>query len=519
MRELYYGDNLEILRNHFLQPEAVDLVYLDPPFNSKRAYNLLFHGPTGDASPSQSSAFEDMWEWGEQAEREFGEIAHGPRDDVAQLLVSLKSAFGQSTMMAYLVMMASRLIEIHRILKSSGSLYLHCDVNASHYLKILLDVIFGAENFRNEIVWYYYNKYSAGKKSFARNFDQILFYSKSQSHVFHPQREQRDQPMRQLLRQNVNGVLKNRKDAHGHVMYREVTDKKVDAVWRIPCLQPASREMLGYPTQKPLALLERIIKASSNEGDVVLDPFCGCGTAVHAAEKLNRQWIGIDITHLAIGVIEKRLRAAFPTMNLNIHGVPRDLEGACDLADRDKFEFQRWASWLVGARPQGVRRGPDGGIDGIIWFQDDHSDPKKAVVSVKGGQKVSPIMVRELKSVMQSEQAELGLFVTLAGPTSHMRKEALTAGLYKSPGHQHAVPRVQILTIEGLLSGVERPEFINLDPSLTFRQPPRERYARVQEELHFLHEEEPTPAPKRRKAKVVKLKPARAGRNKKARAG
>ena len=310
MRELYYGDNLEVLRRH-LPDRSVDLVYLDPPFNSNRAYHVLSRGNTGEASPARVTAFEDLWDWGGQAEREFAEIVQVHPGNVAQLLVSLKGVLGNTPMMAYLVMMAARLLEIHRAMKDTASCYLHCDVSASHYLKLLLDALFGPEHFRNEIVWHYYNKYSAGKRMFGKNFDQILFYTKSERYTFHPARERRDKPVRQLLRENVNGVLKNRKGPDGKVMYREVTDKKVDAVWKIPCLQPASKEMLGYPTQKPLALLERIVAASSNPGDVVLDPFCGCGTAVHAAEKLGRAWIGIDASPVAIEMVYQRLSNAF----------------------------------------------------------------------------------------------------------------------------------------------------------------------------------------------------------------
>ena len=333
MRELFYGDNLDVL-NHSIPDRSVDLVYLDPPFNSQRSYNLLYPNPSGDASGAQVMAFEDFWDWGEQAEREFSRIVAGNRADIIELMGSLKNILKDSPLMAYLVMMATRLLEIHRVMKDTGSLYLHCDINASHYLKVLLDAIFGGKNFRNEIIWYYYNKYSAGKRSYGKNFDQILFYTKSGQYTFNPPREKRDKPVRQLLRVNVNGVLKNKKGADGKVMYRESSDKKVDAVWKIPCLQPASREMIGYPTQKPLALLERIVLASSNPGDVVLDPFCGCGTAVHAAERHGRSWIGIDITHLAVGVVEDRMSVAFPQVKIRTHGVPADLEGARESAQR-----------------------------------------------------------------------------------------------------------------------------------------------------------------------------------------
>ncbi|MBI4082381.1 MAG: restriction endonuclease [Candidatus Lambdaproteobacteria bacterium] len=473
-RDLYYGDNLDVLRNS-IAAASVDLIYLDPPFNSKRDYNLLFRSPTGQESDAQITAFEDTWHWGEQASREYQQLLRQPNTDVAELIQAFEKFLHHNDVMAYLVMMANRLLELHRVLKPTGSVYLHCDPTASHYLKILLDAVFGKENFRNEIIWYYYNKYSAGTHSFAKNFDQILFYTKSHRHVFNPIRELRDQPIRQLVRENVGGVLKNRKDESGRVMYREVADMKVDAVWRIPCLQPASREMLGYPTQKPLALLERIIQASSNEGDVVLDPFCGCGTTVHAAEKLKRGWIGIDITHLAISLIEKRLKRAFPTNSFNVHGTPKDLDGARDLAWRDKDEFQKWACSLVGVQHyQGKKKGADSGIDGQFFIEDDNQGAKKIVVSVKGDEHVGVSMVRDLKAVLEREKAVIGLFVTLAPPTRPMVTEAATAGLYHSAGYNEDWSRVQILTIEGLLNGSERPIFKNMNPALGSRQAKRE---------------------------------------------
>ena len=211
-------------------------------------------------------------------------------------------------MQSYLIMMAVRLLEMHRLLKETGSLYLHCDPAASHYLKLLLDAVFGPQQFRNEIVWHYYNKYGVGKRVFGRNYDQILFYSRTDRYAFTPQREPREKPVRQLQRVNVGGVLKNRRDADGQLMYRTVTDRKVDAVWRIPAIQPASRQYMGYPTQKHERVLSRIILASSEPGDLVLDPFAGCATTCVAAEHHERQWVGIDLSPLAAELVERRLR-------------------------------------------------------------------------------------------------------------------------------------------------------------------------------------------------------------------
>ncbi len=247
-------------------------------------------------------------------------------------------------------------------------------------------------------------------------------------------------------------------------------------------------EFLGYPTQKPLALLERIIKASSNEGDIVLDPFCGCGTAVHAAQKLNRRWIGIDITHLAISLIEKRMRDAFkdavPPIQFDVHGIPTSLEGARELAARDKYEFQYWACSLVNAQPyQGKKKGADSGIDGLIFFQDDKGQSKKIIVSIKGGENVGVPMVRDLGHVIDREKAQIGLFVTLASPTKPMDKEAVSAGYYESP-HNGNFPKIQILTVEGLMNGTEKPRYPDYTGGgLTFKQPKKEIYYNEQETL------------------------------------
>jgi adenine specific DNA methylase Mod len=235
-------------------------------------------------------------------------------------------------------------------------------------------------------------------------------------------------------------------------------------------------ERLGFPTQKPVGLLERIIQASSNEGDVVLDPFCGCGTAVLAAELLKRSWIGIDITHLAISLIEKRLRDAVrKDLPFEVHGTPKDLAGAANLAQRDKYQFQWWACSLVNAQPyQGKKKGADRGIDGLDWFRDDNTAAKKVVVSVKGGDNVSVAMVRDLRGVMEREQAEIGLFVTLAEPTQPMIAEAASAGFYHSAAYNQDWPRVQILTVKGLLEGSERPQYINVDADLGHKRARRE---------------------------------------------
>lgn len=461
MSQLYFGDNLDILREH-IKDESVDLIYLDPPFNSKRDYNLLFKSPKGHESDAQITAFEDSWHWGEQAEREFSEILRQHNTDVAEMMRALRQFLGENDMMAYLTMMANRLLELHRVLKPTGSIYLHCDPTASHYLKIVLDGVFGKVNFKNEVIWHY-NRWSAFANRFQGLHDVILFYGKSKGITFNC-----------LYEPYTEGTLKRWKGIKrkttilddGSLM--QVEDKEGEKganlgdVWKISILNSQSNERLGYPTQKPLALLERIIQASSNEGDVILDPFCGCGTAVHAAQKLNRHWIGIDITHLAISLVEKRLKDAFPSIEFEIHGTPKDLDGARDLAQRDKYQFQWWACSLVNSQPyQGKKKGADGGIDGLIFFQDDNSVAKKIIVSVKGGENVGLTMLKDLIATVDANKAQIGLFITLAEPSRPMIAEAAKAGYYDSP-FGASFPKIQILTIKGLLEGTERPGYPDL---------------------------------------------------------
>jgi DNA modification methylase len=519
---LYYGDNLAVLRES-VADESVDLIYLDPPFNSARDYNILFSSPKGQSSEAQITAFEDSWHWGEQAEHEFAEIIQGQNTDVAEMMLALRKFLGENDMMAYLTMMANRLKELHRVLKSSGSLYLHCDPTASHYLKIVLDGVFGKENYRNEIIWKRTSSksdHSQGATHWPRVHDVVLFYVKDGDATprFAPLFMAHDEDyvrakyphtdvdgrrfglwdmtgpggaakgnpeyevmgvtrfwrysrsrMEQMIKDGLviqprpGGVPREKRylDASEGVV---ISDTWVD----ISPINSQAQERLGYPTQKPLPLLERIIAASSSKDDVVLDPFCGCGTAVHAAQKLERRWIGIDITNLAVSLIEKRLKDAFPGISFDVHGVPKDLEGARDLALRDKYQFQWWACSLVNAQPyQGQKKGADGGIDGLIFFQDEAKGHKKIVVSVKGGDNVNVAMVRDLAHVVVREKADIGLFVTLATPTKPMMTEAVKEGYYTSPTTGLAFPKVQILTIEGLLHGAERALYPDLSQGAT----------------------------------------------------
>lgn len=529
MNTLFFGDCLEIVREQ-LPAESVDLIYLDPPFNSQRNYNLLFKTPKGHAANAQITAFEDSWHWGAQAEQEFDALLRQPNTAVAELLLALRRFLRENDMLAYLTMMASRLLELHRVLKRTGSLYLHCDPTASHYLRILLDAIFGNEHYQNEITWKRTSAHANVGRRYAIVQDRLFFYTKSEewcwrqpylpysddyikSHYGQLESDTgryfttRDltAPMQRASKGQLyewKGVrppssrcwayLQDKMDQfeqEGRIIYStrgmprlklyldEMPGTPLDDIWTdIPPINSQAQERLGYPTQKPLALLERIIQASSNKGDVVLDPFCGCGTAVHAAHKLGRQWIGIDITHLAISIIEQRLKNAFPGIVFDVQGVPKDLASAQDLARRDKYQFQWWACSLVNAQPyQGKKKGADSGVDGLIYFRDDEGSAKKIVVSVKGGENVTVSMVRDLRGVLEREKAQIGLLVTLALSTQPMLKEAITAGYYEAP-RLGRYPRVQILTIAGLLDQTERPSYPDLSRGgETFKQARPER--------------------------------------------
>jgi site-specific DNA-methyltransferase (adenine-specific) len=379
-----------------------------------------------------------------------------------------------SDMLAYLSMMAPRLIEMHRVLKPDGSIYLHCDPTASHYLKILMDAVFGPVNFRNEISWCY-RKWSVAQSQFTRNHDVIFFYSKSKENTFNTQYV----PLSE-------GTIKRRKgkkqqaefDEHGR---RLATNLEVESKgtpmpdwWEVSIINPNAKERLGYPTQKPEALLERIIKASSNEGDLVLDPFCGCGTTISVSQRLNRNWIGIDITHLAVGLMKHRLQDTFgDEVEYEVIGEPVSLEGAKTLAKQDPYQFQWWALGLVGARPNEQKKGADAGIDGRIYFHDDAiGDTKQVIISVKAG-KPHLTYMRDLRGVVDRENAEIGVLITMQEPTQPMKAEAASGGFYESPGWRERYPKLQILTIEELLDGkcIEMPPIGQVN--VTFKKAPK----------------------------------------------
>lgn len=480
--KLYFGDNLTIMREH-IQDESVDLIYLDPPFNSKATYNVLFREKNGTDSAAQITAFEDTWHWDIQSEETYHELVlKGPKK-LADLIQAFRLFLGQNDMMAYLTMMSVRLVEMHRILKSTGSIYLHCDPTASHYLKMVMDAVFGIKNYKNEIVWCYKSR-PFSKKYFCKKHDTIFFYSKTDKYHFdwqanlHPlspvtikkyKYEDKKGKYRLVGRGIKGSPIESAKDVdpkwekeHPELVVRDYLKDgyPIEDWWIIDIINQVSKERLGYPTQKPESLLERIIKASSNEGDIVLDPFCGCGTTIAVAEKLHRRWVGIDITHLAIALMKHRLESAFGAelSPFTIIGAPKDLESARSLAEQNRYQFEWWALSLVGARPaQDKRKGSDKGIDGYIFFFDDESGKaKKIVVQVKSGH-VTASQIRDLSGVVERENAAIGAFITLREPTRPMIEEAASAGFYETEitisKRDMLYPKIQIATIEELLSG------------------------------------------------------------------
>ena len=440
---LYYGDNLDVLPR--IATESVDLIYLDPPFKSDRQYNAIFRTVTGDPAPAQIHAFDDTWTWGLEAEQTYTAITAGSvTPEVAVFMRAMFTVLGKSDMMAYLVMMAPRLTEMRRVMKPTASIYLHCDPTASHYLKLLMDAIFGADNFVNEVVWSYRSG-GGSKRHFGRKHDTLLFYGKKDSQrVFYPD----------AVRVKYSAVIaKSRSE-----MFNPEGKVSPD-VWDISRPPNHSKEWLGYPTQKPLALLEQVLKASSEEGDVVLDPFCGCGTAVDAAQLLKRQWIGIDITYIAVDLIRNRLVGRYgPDIRQSFvtDGIPKDTDSADDLARRSKIDFERWAVSLVKGQP--TKASGDEGIDGKIYFARTYKEPLDVgtcVVSVKGGENLNPGMVRDLAGTVSGSGAQMGLLITRVDPTEGMRNEASKHGSYIHEATWSIYPVLQILTTSQLLSEVQ----------------------------------------------------------------
>lgn len=458
--KLYFGDNLDILRDK-IPDNFVDLIYLDPPFQSGKTYNIIFKPKAGEikGATAEIKTFEDTWEWGMEAERNYEGLIAGtitkekPNQRLIDLMKAMRDYLGEVSMMAYLSMMAPRLLEMRRVLKDTGSIYLHCDPTASHYLKLLMDAVFSVRHFRNEIIWHY-RRWTAKAKKFQKLHDIILFYTKTNNYTFN-----------KLLIPYTEGSIERKK---GGILHRFkkgenpylVSDRKLQTegvpendVWQIPFVAPSAKERIGYPTQKPEKLLERIIKASSNKGDLVLDPFCGCGTTVAVAERLNRRWVGIDITYLAIDVISKRLKESGIKENIDfeIDGEPKDVYSAKKLAEKDPFQFQIWCISKLDATPSETKSG-DKGVDGIINFLDPSKSSKvgKAIIQVKGTKNVNPSMVRDLKGTLKSQNADFGILITFKEPTRGMIGEATQEGYFKPEYIRDEIPKIQFLTVEDL---------------------------------------------------------------------
>ncbi len=451
---LYYGDNLKVLRErNYFPDEFVDLVYLDPPFKSDENYNLLFREPGGTPSPAQIRAFEDTWKWDEAAQACYEDTLQTAPHTTAEFIRTMRELLGPSDMMAYLCMMAPRLVELHRVLKPTGSLYLHCDPNASHYLKALLDAVFGADRFRRELVWRigWVSGFKTRARNWIRNHEVLLYYTKSDQFTF----EKQFKPYEEDYERRGTGRPTGPGIPFEDVLNIGDEPMNLNSIM----IMSYSSEKMSYPTQKPINLLRLIIRASSNEGDVILDPFCGCGTTVVAAHLERRRWIGIDITHLAIGLNKYRLEACFGPSVVKEYDVvrePEDVPGARALAQADRYQFEWWAVGLVKGRahPEDRKKGPDKGIDGVIYFQDDESGlAKRVILQVKSG-KVTVEKMRELSAVVDSQGAEMGAMISLDEPTKEAARFAVTCGSYTSPMTGQRFPKVQTRTIGELLGGL-----------------------------------------------------------------
>ena len=590
---LYYGDNLDVMRLH-IKDETVDLVYLDPPFNSNASYNVLFAEKNGSKAVSQIRAFEDTWTWNQESENIYHDLVISG-GCVSDCLQAFRTFLGECDVLAYLVMMAPRLVELRRVLKPTGSIYLHCDPTASHYLKMLMDAVFSPVMFQNEIIWRR-TGYNSAAKRFGPLHQIILYYKKTADATFNltytpytkgyiedffTEEDDRGRYRPVLLTgpgtrtgesgkawRHYNPTLSGRHwqpASYLYEKYKHLTGedlaqypllerfdkldslgliswpKKKDGVpnyryyladapgvllqdiWAyqpgtegcvygnenvgidedVKWLSTKDRERLGYQTQKPEGILERIIKASSNPGDIILDPFCGCGTTIAVAQKLDRFWIGIDITHLAINLIKRRLKDSFgiepityavsskkaetlkaaeasgeyrePTKRpFYVVGEPTSLPDAAILASSDKYQFQWWALGLVGARPDEQKKGADKGIDGRITFQGDKvGNFENVIISVKGGENIGVAYVRDLRGVLDREKAAIGVLITMQEPTEPMKTEALKAGFYESASWGEKYPKIQLLTIAELLAGnkIDMPSLKYVDA--TFKKSPK----------------------------------------------
>jgi len=467
MKTLYYGDNLEILRNK-IPDESIDLCYIDPPFNSKRSYFQIYNNIGGKVDKAQAQAFTDTWTWDDRAIEGYTEITTNLNGrftkQAIELIKGLELVLGTGDLLAYLIHMTLRITEIYRVLKPTGSFYLHCDDTAGHYLKLVLDAVFCSQggNFQNEIIWSY-KRYTAVSNKFQRLHDIIYFYTKSEISKFNDIREpygEKSGKADSHYKQDEEGRWFRWQKRAGKEAYKIFLSdgRRVGDVWDIPIINASAKERMGYPTQKPEALLERIIKASSNPGDVVLDAYCGCGTTVAVAERLGRQWIGIDITYHSISLILKRLAGNNdkPPADVVVDGIPQDVESARALANRDddrvRKEFEKWAvmTYTNNRAVINEKKGADKGIDGIVYFASGPGKTERMVIQVKSGG-ANRGTIATLKGDMQREKAELALLITLDEPTKPMILEAKNAGTYEHALMGRSYDRIRIVTVREMI--------------------------------------------------------------------
>jgi len=476
MNKLFYGDNLDVLRK-YVKDESVDLCYIDPPFNSKRNYNQIYNN-IGDEDRAQAQAFVDTWAWNDRAIDGLSELLENPHGrfpaQTVDLIKGLHSVLGKGSLLAYLISMTLRLAELHRALKPTGTLFLHCDPVACHYLKLVLDSVFCSRggHFLNEIIWFY-GAGGRGKKWFGRKHDNIFFYSKGKNYTFNGNAVRVEM---KAGKSSFGGRLRTDEDGR---TYREVwgTGRKKlykyyldegkipEDVWEIPSIQSQDRERLGYPTQKPEDLLERIIRVGSNECDVVLDAYCGCGTTIAMAQRLGRQWIGIDITYQSISLMLWRLeneagKDHWGTIErgITLHGIPKDIQSAKALAtkkdDRVRKEFEKWAvlTYTNNRAIVNEKKGADGGIDGTVYFLTGPDTNSKMVLQAKSGG-VDRGDIAKFRGDMEREEAALATFITLDEPSPQMISEAKCAGHYYHGIMGRYYDKIRIVTVQEMLDG------------------------------------------------------------------
>jgi len=466
MKKLYYGDNLEVLRK-YIKDDSIDLCYIDPPFNSKKNYNQIYNN-IGSDDKAQAQAFIDTWTWNDEAVKGFEQITTNYNGvftkQSIELIIGLEKVLGKGDLLAYLISMLLRIAEIFRVLKPTGSFYLHCDPTASHYLKLIIDSIFCSKggDFRNEIIWCYATPSGVSKK-FPRKHDTIFYYTKNDKNcIFNIQRI----PHKSGLH-NTGQAWQSKEGNNKYVRELERLGKKIEDWWiDIFPVDRVRKEMLGYPTQKPEKLLERIIKASSNEGDLILDSYCGCGTTIAVAERLNRNWIGTDITYQSISLILKRLEDSFGKNvldDIEINGIPEDFDSAVALAhkkdDKTRKEFEKWAvlSYSNNRAMINEKKGADAGIDGIAYMKDRSEDNdtelKQVLFSVKSDKTPHVSYIRDLHGTIEREKAAIGYFITLFPPTKNMIAECKKIGRYKNRLMEQEYPKIEIVTVEDILNG------------------------------------------------------------------